>query len=61
MSYRHKKQMLILNINSPPCSYFRFSAKMVLLKVVHPLKICQNTKFHGPAFTDASVVFTSEI
>jgi hypothetical protein len=29
-------------------------AKMVSLKVVHPLKIYQHTKFHGPTLTDAS-------
>jgi hypothetical protein len=27
---------------------------MVLLKVVHPLKIYQETKFHGPTLTGAS-------
>jgi hypothetical protein len=27
---------------------------MVLLKVVYPLKIYQNTKFHGPTLSDAS-------
>jgi hypothetical protein len=46
--------MLILNINHPPCSYFSFFAKIVLLEVVRPLKISQNTKFDGPALTGAS-------
>jgi hypothetical protein len=35
-------------------------SKVVLLKVVPPLKIYQNTKFHGPSFTGASCVFTLE-
>jgi hypothetical protein len=39
--------MYILNINRPPCQYFQFLAKKVLLKVVNPLKIYQNT-FYGP-------------
>jgi hypothetical protein len=42
--------MLILNISLPPRSYFSFFTKMVLLKVVHPLKIYLNAKLHGPAF-----------
>jgi hypothetical protein len=46
--------MLILKFNSSPCSYFSFSAKVVLLKVVHPLKMYQNTKLHGPMLSDAS-------
>jgi hypothetical protein len=29
--------MLILNINRPPCSYFSFFAKMVVLEVAHRL------------------------
>jgi hypothetical protein len=43
-----------------------FFAKLVLLKVVHPLQIYQQTKFHGPVLTGASfasnpVVSTSTI
>jgi len=34
--------------------FFLFFAKVVLLKVVHPLKIYQNTKFHGPTLSGAS-------
>jgi hypothetical protein len=34
---------------------------MVLLKVVHPLKIYQYTKFHGPTLTGASFASTSEV
>jgi len=53
--------MLILKFNRPPCSYFSFFAKMVLLKVVHPLKIYQNTKFHGPTLTGTSFAPTSKV
>jgi hypothetical protein len=35
--------------------------KIVLLKVVHPLKIYQYTKFHGPTLTGASFASTSEV
>jgi hypothetical protein len=34
---------------------------MVLLKVVHPLKICQYTKCHGPTLIGASFSSTSEV
>jgi hypothetical protein len=34
---------------------------MVFLKVVHPLKIYQYTKFHGPTLTGASFASTSEV
>jgi hypothetical protein len=34
---------------------------MVSLKVVHPLKIYQYTKFHGPTLTGASFASTSEV
>jgi hypothetical protein len=33
---------------------------MVLLKVAHPLKIYQYTKFHGPTLTGADFASTSE-
>jgi hypothetical protein len=33
------------NINRPPCSYFPFLTKMVLLKVVHPPKIIRIQNF----------------
>jgi hypothetical protein len=32
---------------------------MVLLKVVHSLKIYQNTKFYGPTLSAANFAFTS--
>jgi hypothetical protein len=35
--------------------------KMVSLKVVHRLKICQYTQFFGPTLTGAIVVPTSEV
>jgi hypothetical protein len=41
-------EMLILNFNRPPCSHFSFFAEVVSLKVVHHMKIYQNTEFHGP-------------
>jgi hypothetical protein len=53
-------QLLILNFNLPPCSHASFSAKVVSVKVVHPLKIYQNTKFHGPTLTGASFTSTTE-
>jgi hypothetical protein len=34
---------------------------MALLKVVHPLKIYQHTKFHGPTLTGASFASTSGV
>jgi hypothetical protein len=37
-----------------------FVAKMVLL-VVHPLKIYQNMKLHGPTLTGASFAPTSDV
>jgi hypothetical protein len=40
---------------------FLFFAKVVSLKVVHPLKIYQNTKFDGRALADASVTSTSKV
>jgi hypothetical protein len=54
------KQNTNFNIQTP-CSYFLFLTKMVLLKVVHPLKIYQYTKFHGPMLTGASFLSTSEV
>jgi hypothetical protein len=50
-----------LNINRLPCSYFSLFAKMVVLKVVHRLKIYQNTKLHGPTLSGTSFAFTSEV
>jgi hypothetical protein len=55
------KQNMNLTFNCPPHSYFFFFTKMFSLKVVHPLKICQNTKLHGPMFTGASVASISEV
>jgi hypothetical protein len=50
-----QNKLWILILKRPPCSYFLFLTKMVLLKVVHPLK-----KFHGPTLTGASFASTSE-
>jgi hypothetical protein len=41
--------------------FFVFFTKMVSLKVVHPLKIYQNTKFNGPTLIGASFASTSEV
>jgi len=35
--------------------------KIVSLKVVHPLKIYQNKKFHGPTLSGASFAVISEV
>jgi hypothetical protein len=43
--------MQIVTLNRPPCSQFWFLIKLVSLKVVHPLKIYQHTKFHGRVLT----------
>jgi hypothetical protein len=40
----------IVNFNFQPPAMFVFFFKAVFLKVVHPLKIYQHTKFHGPTF-----------
>jgi hypothetical protein len=53
-----------MNFNFQPAATFIFvvfDKKMVLLKVVHPLKIYQHTKFHGPTLTDATFASTSEV
>jgi hypothetical protein len=54
-------KMLILNFNYLPCSHFLFSSKVVSFKVVYPLKIYQNTKFHGTVLTGASFTSTSKV
>jgi hypothetical protein len=41
--------------------FFVFDKNGVLLKVVHPLKVYQYTKFHGPTLTGASFASTSEV
>jgi hypothetical protein len=41
--------------------FFLFYAKIVLLKVVHPLNTYQNTKFHNPLLSDTRFAFTSEV
>jgi hypothetical protein len=56
-----QNKIWILTFKRPPCSYFLFLTKMVLLKVAHPLKIYQYTKFHGPTLTGASFASTSEV
>jgi hypothetical protein len=55
------KQTMNFNIQTAAISCILFLTKMVLLKVVHPLKIHQYTKFHGPTLTGASFASTSEV
>jgi hypothetical protein len=45
------KQSMNFNIQTAAMFIFLFLTKMILLKVVHPLKIYQYTKFHGPTLT----------
>jgi hypothetical protein len=45
--------MWILTFNQPPCSYIWFFAEVIVLDDVHPLKICQHTKFQGPTLSGA--------
>jgi hypothetical protein len=40
---------------------FWFFTKVVSSEVVHPVKIYQHAKFHGPVLTGASFAFTSEV
>jgi hypothetical protein len=49
-----QNKLWILTFKRQPCSYFLFLTKIVWLKVVHPLKIYQYTKFDGPTLTGAS-------
>jgi hypothetical protein len=56
-----QNKLRILTFKRPPCSYFLFLTKMVLLKVVHPLKVYQYTKFNGPTLIGASFASTSEV
>jgi hypothetical protein len=55
------EQTMNFNIQTAIMIYFLFLKKMVLLKVVHPLKIYQYTKFHCPMLTGASFASTSDV
>jgi hypothetical protein len=62
MSCLHKTNYEFQHSNGPMFVFFVFDKnEMVLLKVVHPLKIYQYTKFHGPTLTGASFASTSEV
>jgi hypothetical protein len=51
-----------MNFNIQTAAMFVFFfTKMAELKVVHPLKIYQYTKFHGPTLTGASFASTSDV
>jgi len=53
----------IVNFKFQPSAVFVFlvSRKNGVIKVVHPLKIYQDTKFHGPTLTGASFASTSKV
>jgi hypothetical protein len=53
--------MGIWTFNWLPCSYFWFFKEVILLKVVHPLKICWHIKSNGPTFSGASFAATSDV
>jgi hypothetical protein len=56
------KQTMNFNIQTAAVFvFFLFLTKTLLLKVVHPLKLYQYTKFHGPTLTGASFASTSEV
>jgi hypothetical protein len=59
MSCHHKIWIVILNC--PPHLYFLSLTKVVLLKVIHPLTTCQNTKCNGAMLTGATFAPTSEV
>jgi hypothetical protein len=55
------KQTMNFNIQLTAMFVFFVFNKNVLLKVVHPLKISQKTKFHVPTLTGASFASISEV
>jgi hypothetical protein len=48
-----KEKTINFNIQTAAMFAFLFLTKMGLLKVVHPIKIYQYTKFHVPTLTGA--------
>jgi hypothetical protein len=46
-----QNKILVLTFNCLSSLYFWVFTKMVLLKDVHPLKVYQHTKLHGPTLT----------
>jgi hypothetical protein len=55
------KQNTNFNIQTAAMFVFFDFDKMVELKVVHPLKVYQHTKLHGPTLNSASFASTSEV
>jgi hypothetical protein len=55
------EQTMNFNIQTAAMFVFLLLTKMVKLKVVHPLKIYQYTKFHGHTLTGASFANTSKV
>jgi len=58
MSCLHKNNV---NFKFQQPSLFFFGAKLILLKVVHPQKIYQQTEFRGPTSTGESFASTSVV
>lgn len=52
---------LCSNSPLPPRLNFSLFTKMVVLKTVHSIKVCQSTKFHGPTLTGTSFAYTLEV
>jgi hypothetical protein len=57
----HKVKYVFKHATARHVRIFGFSQKLVLLKLVQPLKIFQNTKFHGRKLTGESFGFTSVV
>jgi hypothetical protein len=55
------KQTMNFNIQTAAMFVFFVFDKISLITFVHPLKIYQYTKFHGPTLTGASFAYASEV
>jgi hypothetical protein len=55
------RQSINFNFEPPSMFFFSFITKMVLSRVVHSLKVYENTKFYGPMLTVASFAFISDV
>jgi hypothetical protein len=55
------KQTMNFNIQLASMFVFFVFDKNGLIKIVHPLKIYQYTKFHFPTLTGASFAYTSDV
>jgi hypothetical protein len=61
MSCRHKIKQVFQFSTVRNVRISSFIAKVVLIKVVYPLNICQHTKFHGPTLTGTSSASNSVV